>query len=126
MQQAENAGIKLDVEIKDEFGVLINDYDLCRLLSNIIDNALNAVTESRLKNPVFIKISITEEKIKICSTNEFNAEKKKRKTENHGNGIGIIKEIAAKYNGSYSSNQNDGFWKSETVLDNVPPRKSPR
>lgn len=126
MQQAENAGIELDVEIKDEFGVLINDYDLCRLLSNIVDNALNAVTESGLKNPVFIKISITEEKIKICSTNEFNAEKKKRKTENHGNGIGIIKEIAAKYNGSYSSNQSDGFWKSETVLDNVPPPEKKR
>ena len=121
MQEAENAGTRLDVEIKDEYGVLINDYDLCRLLSNIIDNALNAVTESGFKNPIFIKINITEEKIKISSTNEFRAEKKKRKNENHGNGIGIIKEIAAKYNGSYSSSQSGGLWKSETLLDNVPP-----
>ena len=40
--------------------------------------------------------------------------------ENHGNGIGIIKEIAAKYNVTYSYKHNDEIWNTQTVLNNMP------
>lgn len=42
------------------------------------------------------------------------------KNKDHGNGIGIIKEIASKYNGTYSYEHNDEIWNTQTVLNNIP------
>lgn len=123
-QQIKNSNIKMIVDIDENNGILIDDYDLCRVLCNIIDNALNA--SALLEKPTVCKIGITINKneVVVKSKNEFNNDKNKSELKNinpelHGNGIGIIREIASKYDGSYTARQSDNTWYTETVLSNV-------
>ena len=120
-QQAENNNIHMTVNINETNGVLINDYDLCRILCNIIDNALNAISISDNKEICHFDIEINKEQIIIKSKNNFDAKKQniKVKSELHGNGIGIIKELASKYNGNYTAQQSNGIWYTETSLKNI-------
>lgn len=123
-QQAKNGDVILETEIEENYTVLPDDYDFCRLLNNIIDNSINAANTSSSNKRCQIKININHEKIIIKSENSFTQDKQKRKNKNHGNGIGIIKEIAAKYGGKYLSRQENGIWYTETFLLNKNPSYS--
>lgn len=119
-QQAENHKIPFVSEISENYAVQVDDYDLCRLLNNIIDNALNAVYPLR-GNPICkISIDIDADRIIIQSENTFEDSQppRSKKSGEHGNGIGIIKEIARKYGGNYTVRRMDGVWYTETVLEN--------
>lgn len=119
-QQAENHKIPFVSEISENYAVQVDDYDLCRLLNNIIDNALNAVYPLR-GNPICkISIDIDADRIMIQSENTFEDSQppRSKKSGEHGNGIGIIKEIARKYGGNYTVRRMDGVWYTETVLEN--------
>lgn len=119
-QQAENHKIPFVSEISENYAVQVDDYDLCRLLNNIIDNALNAVYPLR-GNPICkISIDIDADRIMIQSENTFEDSQppQSKKSGEHGNGIGIIKEIARKYGGNYTVRRMDGVWYTETVLEN--------
>ena len=117
-QQAKNSGIKFTADISEHYAVLPDDYDLCRLLNNIIDNALNAALTARENRQCRIEIAIDENEITIKSENNFIEKRTKPKTGDHGNGIGIIKEIAAKYGGEYVSRQENDVWYTQTTLAN--------
>lgn len=119
-REAENEGTKLNIQIKDEYAIMINDYDLCRLVSNIIDNSINATRNAKDKSQISISIEIDEKTLKINSKNKFSNKTNDHKNREHGNGIGIIKEIASKYNGTYSYEHNDEIWNTQTVLNNMP------
>ncbi len=119
-REAENEGTKLNIQIKDEYAIMINDYDLCRLVSNIIDNSINATRNAKDKSQISISIEIDEKTLKINSKNKFSNKTNDHKNRDHGNGIGIIKEIASKYNGTYSYEHNDEIWNTQTVLNNMP------
>ncbi len=120
IQQANDFGVNLTVNIDENFGVLIDDYDLCRVLCNLIDNALNAAKESKNDNICDFNITINEENITINSKNSFEATKQKKpdKSGLHGNGIGIIKEITSKYDGAYLAKQESNVWFTEVRLKN--------
>lgn len=119
-QQAKNSNVVLNSKVNEAFTVNIDDYDLCRILNNIIDNSINAVlnlTEERTSN---IFINIDKDIITIKSENRYKEEKqyKSKKTDEHGNGIGIIKEIASKYNGNYTATNDGNIYRTETTLKN--------
>lgn len=119
-QQAQTKGINLETNIEDISAVLINDYDLCRILSNIIDNALNAAALLDDNKLCKIDISIDNEKILIKTENSFNPKQSKiKRSGSHGNGIGIIKEIVSKYDGDYSAHQEKNLWYTETYINNI-------
>lgn len=120
-QQAKADGLQLQAAISDTFAVLVDDYDLCRLLNNIIDNALNAARLSDGNKVCKIHIDIDESRIVIRSENGFSEKKPRRKSEAHGNGIGIIREIVAKYDGKYTARHDNDVWYTETVLKNQKP-----
>ena len=119
-QQAQKSNVALEASINESYCVNIADYDLCRLLNNIIDNSINAVLKLDKNKTSKIIINIDENKIIIKSENRFNEKKQYNnvKTNKHGNGIGIIKEIAAKYDGKYSARQENGVWYTETSIIN--------
>lgn len=120
--EAEKSSIQFMAEIIDTAPVDIDDYDLCRLLHNIIDNSLNAAHQLNDNKVSKISVNINQNKIIIRSENRFNKineeRKKKTKTDEHGNGIGIIKEICKKYDGDYNSKHIGDVWYTETILDN--------
>lgn len=119
-QQASTKGIKLDISIDESSPILINDYDLCRILSNLIDNALNAVLLSNNGKLCKIRITASDEELIIETKNNFDAKQNKiKKSKLHGNGIGIIKEIISKYDGKYSASQQDDVWYTQTRVNNI-------
>ena len=69
--KAEKDRIQFIAEITDTAPVYIDDYDLCRLLNNIIDNSLNAVYQLRNDKKCKIGIVISQDKIMIESENGF-------------------------------------------------------
>ncbi len=117
-KQAQNSGVSLDIDVDESFALQVDDYDLCRLLGNIIDNSISAAAETSGKKSR-IKIEIDKEHFAIITENEIPDEeygKKRRKSKEHGNGVGIINEIAKKYNGTYDATADNGIYTAKVVL----------
>ena len=120
IQQAKAANIKFTVNINENYAILINEYDLCRILCNLIDNALNAAKLSNLDKLCNFYLTINEDFLIIESKNNFTSAKQSKpdKSALHGNGIGIIKEITSKYDGTYLAKQECNVWFTEVKLKN--------
>lgn len=120
IQQAKAANIKFTVNIDENYAILIDEYDLCRILCNLIDNALNAAKLSNLDKLCNFYITINEDCLIIESKNNFTSAKQSKpdKSALHGNGIGIIKEIISKYDGTYLAKQECNVWFTEVKLKN--------
>lgn len=99
---AERDNIKFKAEVTVPDDIDIDYYDICRAFSNVLDNAIEGASASENKE-VSIKAKIDMGYLMIVSVNSCKNVKDlkttKRYKDNHGFGIKIIKDIAAKYNG---------------------------
>ncbi len=120
-QEAEKNGIKVKAEVEEHYPLNVDDYDFCRVLGNIIDNAVNALMKFEGEKLFRLSIEIDDDFVRIKGENPFDAakEKRKRRLKNHGHGTVIIKDIASKYDGSYNVRQENGIWYTDTVLKNI-------
>ncbi len=120
-QEAEKNRIKVKAEVEEHYSLNVDDYDFCRVLGNIIDNAVNALGEFEGEKLFKLSIEIDEDFVRIKGENPFDAAKAKRKrrSKDHGHGTIIIKDIASKYDGSYNVRQENGIWYTDTVLRNI-------
>lgn len=102
--------IKTDFTAAVPESINIDDIDICCLLTNILDNALEAC--SRIKeSEVFIHLTIHQksEFLYVGCTNTCETAglryssgrliSSKNEPDGHGNGLKLIKEITEKYNG---------------------------
>lgn len=116
--------IPINVEVSDYIGIEIKDFEMCAILSNLLDNAIeasNKITECEIK----VKISslpnciviIISNKIKenILITNPKLDTTKKDKL-NHGIGLSIVDDIIKKYNGTISFYIDNGYFSVNIVL----------
>lgn len=118
-QQAEKQGINLSVDIEEDFGIKINNYDICRIIGNLLDNAVEAAGETRDKF-VKIKIRISENTFFIKTENSCASTVKKiYKRKDRGNGQKIIWEIVKKHNGNFTFKSLNGIYRTETTLINA-------
>lgn len=87
----------------------INEYDLCNLIGNMLDNAIEAAEKTGENAVVEVSIHSDKYKIMITVSNSIlqsvlnsNLELKttKRRSELHGFGVKSIRTIAEKYSGS--------------------------
>ena len=107
-QSATDKNVELKVNVNEEAVVKIAEYDLCRLLHNLIDNSINAAEKSSTDKKSDVNIDIENEFVSITTVNAFGEETKPKKADkNHGYGLNIVKEICNRYGGNYSS-QIDG------------------
>lgn len=91
----------------------INEYELCSIIGNILDNAIentksdgNMIIDIGAKKGYF-NISV---KNSVDSFNNLSLETTKADKENHGLGLSIIKENISKYNGILDIyNEDDMF-----------------
>lgn len=109
--EAQEKDVSISVEVKDVIGE-IEDYDLCSILSNLIDNAIEAcegvASEKRWisiviqgkSNMVIIKITNSISKIPRIKHREFISDKEGQ----HGYGLKSVKSAV---------NKNDGVIKFE-------------
>jgi sensor histidine kinase regulating citrate/malate metabolism len=122
--QAKVLGIPMKVEAYLTENLPIASIDLCSLLSNLINNALEAsakinepsisVVIKPLKNYISIKVTNAIDR----SVLTFNPElaTTKRNPESHGIGLEIVKKVAAKYDGITHFEAQDRQFNSEVLL----------
>ena len=101
-----NTSFKASVFIPDDLD--ITDFELCRILANMIDNAVEAATSSGENSYINIKEYITNSWFSIICTNTYHGELivendkiKTSKTDslNHGYGMQNMQEIIDKKKG---------------------------
>ena len=89
------------------------DYgDLNVLIGNLIDNSINAVKRIENVENAFIDINLTcsAGNLVFIIKNSYSDEREVRSRDyyvNHGRGIGSVKKILRKYNGSYELQKTD-------------------
>lgn len=97
------------------------EVSLSSLISNIIDNAIEAIVrESAEDRTIQFSIITYQDYLRICCKNKTNSQEVKFKTSKkesgHGYGLRIIKKIAKKYNGTADFIIEDGMFIVDTIL----------
>lgn len=104
----------------------VADIDLCVIIGNLMDNAMEAAI--KLKNPEdrFIRVYIREMKeqlyISITNSMEGNAKKKGIKYistklgTNHGFGLNRVDSVVDKYGGFINRQNEEGVFATEIIL----------
>lgn len=120
LAECDSKGIELLIEVKSDLkDIRIEDWELCKVLSNLVDNAVRALDESD-KEEKIISINITETKEKYIFDVEDNGPMipeelrnqifKKgvttKKTEGHGMGLAIVSKIVNENNGEVKMESN--------------------
>jgi len=115
---AEN-GMRCEIDIQSAWeDIPVPGWELCRILGNLIDNAMDALEEGGTVNPM-VHICISEDIRSWQLTVENNGPeipKAQRrdiflpgfttKSEGHGNGLGIVTELVEKYSGTICVESN--------------------
>ena len=94
-------------------------YDICTILSNLLSNALIAVSECEQRKDILLDIRYTEQDIIIVVENDYEHELKvkgnvfittKKDTYNHGLGLENVKRCVERNNGHFTiSTENKRF-----------------
>jgi len=102
--EATQAGIRTTFEICDTKELSATDFDLCIILSNLLDNAIEAASATERKF-IYLQMSIKMDRLIITVRNSSlpvnsDLSTTKNDAENHGLGLMNIKSIAQKYDGT--------------------------
>lgn len=112
-QEATDKGILFPIISDDLSNISINDSDLVTILSNIIDNAIEATEKSNNKK-IVLKIKIEDRKLLISSMNTYipdlnkglNLRTTKADSSNHGYGLLNIDKAVADNGGQCFIDKN--------------------
>ena len=116
---AKQKGIEMQAELLVGYDMELEDEDICSLLGNLLDNAIEA-TEQVDEEPRRIKVRVkaSGQNILICTENPYKEEgirknggylTTKPDKGNHGFGLKIIENIAAKYKGEVVIEEKQNF-----------------
>ncbi len=126
MAETEAKGIEFLIDVKSDLKKLtIEDWELCKVLSNLIDNAVKALEDCDVEEKK-IRVNITETPERYIFSVEDNGPKipesirenifKKgfstKKEDGHGMGLAIVSEILSKNGGDIELSSDD----DETVF----------
>lgn len=119
--EAANKDINFVADINDLSKMTIKDEEIIVLLSNALNNAIEAC-ESMEKAIIFVKIAVTYGNFVLSVKNSFsgniNTDMTTTKLDklHHGYGISNMKSIVDRYNGSYRTEQKDNMFATYIVL----------
>lgn len=127
VRQGETMGVRVETQIVVPPTMPFKDSDFCSLLSNLMENALEAARESEVSDPtVRVRIFPQLDYLFIHVENPVNDKvpkqrrlslmttKEDRKT--HGYGTRIIRELAKKYQGSVKFDMQDRQFTVDVML----------
>lgn len=116
---AQEHGIQIQVRGHFPVECKISAYDICTILSNLLSNAIIAVTQCEGRKEILVDIRYTEEDIIIAVENDYAHELKIKDTTylttkadaySHGFGLGNVKECVERNDGYLSiSTENNRF-----------------
>jgi len=118
--QAKDAGIELKIFFDSKGAEDIRDFDLCAIVANLLQNAIEAnIDSSEARRYIKLSAGRKASHFIITQENTVAAEKRKVKRANpkdRGFGLIIIEDIAEKYAGSTRFENNDGVFNSTVML----------
>lgn len=131
LTEKKNIAKNKQIKIKMKFDLLpslfwINEMDLCIILSNALDNAIEAcekITENQ-KN-IALSLKLSEESMKmvlvntICKINlpdHSDLKTTKKNKQEHGFGLQTMEQIAGKYNGVVRTETEKGCFRLTVIL----------
>lgn len=128
MIKAYSNGIRLTTRINVPSTLNMEKSDLCRILANMIDNAIEAILREKINNCLIdCIIHVINGYLYICVTNGISPdadakkilsmETSKRDWANHGYGHKILKRIVEKYNGEVNYKIEECQFIAEAMLD---------
>ncbi len=111
-RKAEQLGVRLIAEICNLEDIRISDFDLCTVVSNLLDNAIEAASKTSEKG-VFMHIGRKLERLIITVKNNSlpvsqSMKSTKQNKKEHGIGMQNIRKIAEKYEGDYVYKYENG------------------
>ena len=133
MEEAEGQQIDVYLEVKSDLKQLsVEDWQLCKVLSNLIDNAMTALSETTEERKLEIDINEDREKYLFTVSNNGTAIPKEhlenifkrgfstKKESGHGMGLAIVSDIVKENRGNISVSSTEertsftvGFQKGE-------------
>lgn len=104
----------------------ISEIDLCVIIGNLLDNAMEACLKQKDENERFIRvyIGLLKEQLYISVTNSSGGEIKKqglfyastKNSASHGFGLMRVDKIATKYSGYINRQNEEGVFATELML----------
>ncbi|MEE1303654.1 MAG: GHKL domain-containing protein [Agathobacter sp.] len=125
-KEAEEKGVRIDVEGHFPNPCRVSTYDLSIIISNLLSNALEAELKTD-ENRIKVEIRYTETEIFFEITNHVSGAPKIRngiiettKTDKiyHGYGMNNIRESVAKYKGEYIITSDNTSFRALIILEN--------
>lgn len=121
-----NQNISINAKAIVPKNLKIADIDLCTIIGNLMDNAMEAAIKLEDPKDRFIRVYIREmkEQLYISVTNSVGGDVKKIGLEyittklgkNHGFGLKRIDNIVNKYNGFINRQNEEGVFATEIIL----------
>lgn len=116
--------IAVNVKAKIPENTLVSDVDLCAIIGNLLDNAIEE--NKRLpKEDRFLRIYIGQKNTQfyLAFTNAAGKKREKRKNlfasakgEQHGMGLMRVESLVKKYGGLFSADSEDGGFTAELLI----------
>lgn len=122
--KAKNKNIEISIESSATNFSRFQIIDLCSLLSNVLENAVNACEQIDDKSKRYIKFRMYEKNNKLCmyicnsfvTPPVFEHELPISTKKGHGIGVISIVHVVEKYNGIYEFLAENGEFKFQTLL----------
>lgn len=126
MAKATNAGVRLDVKASPPHELPFRELELCKLYTNLIDNAIEACVREKAEQPE-VKVLVTamgdylftriSNPTKRTAVHRRTGDTDKAEKRLHGKGRVIVKGIVKAYNGRIKERIEDGVYITEFMLD---------
>lgn len=129
-EEAERKNILIICKINDLSGLAINSSDLVILLSNLLNNAIEACERCNKEREIKIKCVFTNNEFILSIKNNYNGNlnkigenlftTKEQDKENHGIGLKNVIQIVEKNEGYYAVEHTDNeFWISVVIPQRI-------
>lgn len=126
--KAKNIAIRAKATVPAELA--ISDTDLCAMIGNLLDNAMEACLRQEDAEARFIRvyIGVLKQQIYICVTNSVGGTPKRagktflstKASPDHGFGLMRIDALAQKYGGYVNRQSEEGAFATEIMLPLCP------
>ena len=124
--KAQDAGVKLDIKAAPPHALPVSELDLCKIYTNVIDNAIEACVAEKTENAVVkIDVNVAGEYLftrianptnKTTSFLEKGLPTTKQDGRLHGKGMSIVRDIVKKNDGILKVKIEDGIYYVEFLL----------
>lgn len=111
LEQDRDKDIRTEIVLRDCGELGVDDYDLCSLVSNLYDNAIESCMRLADRKKAFIEIKSAVQNdyfiLKVVNSCEDSDKEKYQKGAGHGYGLRITEDICRKYNGEFIIERKD-------------------